>query len=66
MVYIADLRPGEYYVSLNRVSGYKVPENPTKVRVKDKVEYVASAQSLLSKNVVLRYPDLNKLLRPKS
>ncbi len=41
VVYIADLRPGEYYVSLNRVSGYKVPENPTKVRVKDKVEYVA-------------------------
>jgi len=41
VVYIADLKPGEYYVSLNKVSGYKVPENPTKVRVKDKVEYVA-------------------------
>lgn len=41
VVYIADLKPGEYYVSLNRISGYKVPENPTKVRVKDKVEYVA-------------------------
>ncbi|MDE6606778.1 MAG: glycoside hydrolase family 25 protein [Lachnospiraceae bacterium] len=41
VVYIADLKPGEYYVSLSKVSGYKVPENPTKVRVKDKVEYVA-------------------------
>lgn len=41
VVYIADLKPGDYYVSLNRISGYKVPENPTKVRVKDKVEYVA-------------------------
>lgn len=41
IVYIADLKPGEYSVSLNKMSGYKVPENPTKVRVKDKVEYVA-------------------------
>ena len=37
VVYIADLKPGEYYVSLSKVSGYKVPENPTKVRVKEKV-----------------------------
>lgn len=41
VVYIADLKPGEYYVSLKRISGYKVPDNPTKVKVKDKVEYVA-------------------------
>lgn len=41
VVYIADLKPGDYYVSLNRISGYKVPENPTKVRVKERVEYVA-------------------------
>lgn len=41
IVYIADLKPGDYNVSLNKISGYKVPENPTKVRVKDKVEYVA-------------------------
>lgn len=41
IVYIADLKPGDYYVSLNKISGYKVPDNPTKVRVKDKVEYVA-------------------------
>ena len=41
VVYIADLKPGDYYVSLNKISGYQVPDNPTKVRVKDKVEYVA-------------------------
>ncbi len=41
VIYIADLKPGEYYVSLNGISGYKVPENATKVKVKDKVEYVA-------------------------
>lgn len=41
IVYIADLKPGDYDVSLNKISGYKVPENPTKVKVKDKVEYVA-------------------------
>ncbi len=40
VVYIADLKPGDYYVSLNEISGYQVPENATKVRVKDKVEYV--------------------------
>lgn len=41
IVYIADLKPGDYYVSLNRISGYKVPDNPTKVKVKERVEYVA-------------------------
>lgn len=41
IVYIADLKPGDYYVALNETEGYQVPENPTKVRVKDKVEYVA-------------------------
>ncbi len=41
VVYIADLKPGDYYVSLEQISGYKVPDNPTKVKVKDKVEYVA-------------------------
>lgn len=40
VIYIADLKPGDYQVSLNRISGYKVPEKPTKVKVKDKVEYV--------------------------
>ncbi len=41
VIYIADLKPGDYYVSLNRISGYKVPENPTRVKVKERVEYVA-------------------------
>lgn len=41
VVYIGDLPAGEYYVSLKPISGYKVPINETKVRVKDKVEYLA-------------------------
>lgn len=41
VVYIGDLAAGEYYVELLPVSGYRVPENETRVRVKDKVEYVA-------------------------
>lgn len=41
VIYIGELAAGEYYVELLPVSGYKVPRNETKVRVKDKVEYVA-------------------------
>lgn len=41
IIYIGDLDPGEYYVELLPVEGYKVPVNETRVRVKDKVEYVA-------------------------
>lgn len=41
VIYIGGLAAGEYYVELMPVSGYRVPENETKVRVKDKVEYVA-------------------------
>lgn len=41
VIYIGDLAAGEYYVQLLPVSGYKVPLNETKVRVKDKVEYLA-------------------------
>lgn len=41
VIYIGGLTAGEYYVKLMPVSGYRVPENETKVRVKDKVEYVA-------------------------
>lgn len=41
VIYIGDLAAGEYYVSLKPVSGYKVPVNETRVRVKDKVEYLA-------------------------
>lgn len=41
VIYIGGLAAGEYYVGLMPISGYRVPENETKVRVKDKVEYVA-------------------------
>ncbi|MDE5950330.1 MAG: hypothetical protein K2H12_01955, partial [Acetatifactor sp.] len=40
ILYIGDLNSGEYYVSLQEIEGYKVPANPTRVQVKDKVEYV--------------------------
>lgn len=40
VIYIGDLDAGEYYVSLKPITGYKVPVNQTKVRVKDKVEYL--------------------------
>ncbi|MDD3368566.1 MAG: glycoside hydrolase family 25 protein [Lachnospiraceae bacterium] len=40
VIYIGDLKAGDYYVTLKPVAGYEVPENPTKILVKDKVEYV--------------------------
>ncbi len=41
VIYIADLDAGDYYVSLQPIENYKIPTNETKVRVKDKVEYLA-------------------------
>lgn len=41
IIYIGDLAAGEYYVELMPMEGYHVPANETRVRVKDKVEYVA-------------------------
>lgn len=41
VIYIGDLTSGEYFVELLPQEGYKVPLNETRVRVKDKVEYVA-------------------------
>lgn len=41
IIYIGDLAAGEYYVELQPIADYKIPGNPTRVRVKDKVEYVA-------------------------
>ncbi len=41
IIYIGDLAAGEYYVELMPMEGYRMPNNETKVRVKDKVEYVA-------------------------
>lgn len=40
IIYIGDIDSGDYHVSLNPTVGYKVPTNPTKIYVKDKVEYV--------------------------
>lgn len=41
IIYIGDLAAGDYYVKLLPIDGYRVPENATRVHVKDKVEYVA-------------------------
>lgn len=41
IIYIGDLASGDYYVKLHPIEGYRVPENKTRVHVKDKVEYVA-------------------------
>ncbi len=41
IIYIGDLDAGEYYVELLPIIGYRVPTNGTKIRVKDKVEYLA-------------------------
>lgn len=40
IIYIGDLKPGEYEVSLKPIEGYKVPLNSTKVKVKEQVEYL--------------------------
>lgn len=41
VIYIGDLDAGEYYVELQPLEGYRVPVTETKIRVKDKVEYLA-------------------------
>lgn len=41
IIYIGDLAAGEYLVELMPIEGYRVPNNETKVRVKDRVEYLA-------------------------
>ena len=41
VIYIGNLAAGDYYVELKPIEGYKVPNNPTRVQVKDKVTYVA-------------------------
>ena len=41
LIYIGGLSAGEYYVELQPIDGYKVPNNETRVRVKEKVEYLA-------------------------
>lgn len=39
IIYIGDLRAGNYSVSLNPIEGYQVPNSTINVAVKDKVEY---------------------------
>lgn len=40
VVYIGGLSAGEYLISLSPIAGYKVPVGQTRVKVKDKVEYL--------------------------
>lgn len=40
VIYIGDLSPGEYYLTLKPTEGYKVPVSSTRVKVKEKVEYL--------------------------
>lgn len=41
IIYIADLAAGEYQLKLEPLAGYRVPVESIRVRVKDKVEYLA-------------------------
>jgi len=41
MIYVADLKAGEYQVTLSEMEGYTVPSSPMSVTVKARVEYVA-------------------------
>ncbi len=41
VIYIGELDAGEYYVELLPMEGYRVPVTETRIRVKDKVEYLA-------------------------
>ncbi len=41
IIYIGGLPAGEYYVELMPLEGYRVPANETRIRVKERVEYVA-------------------------
>ena len=47
ILYVGDIPAGEYQVSLKPIFGYKVPDKPTRIRVKDKVEYVPIADIAL-------------------
>lgn len=40
VIYIADMEPGEYQVSLKPIGDYKLPAGSVKVRVKEKLEYL--------------------------
>ena len=40
VVYIGDLKPGEYEVALQELKDYKIPSSPMEIHVKEKVEYI--------------------------
>ncbi len=40
IVYVGDLKPGEYEVALQEIKDYKVPSAPMEIHVKEKVEYI--------------------------
>lgn len=40
IIYVGDLKPGEYEVALAETDGYKVPSTPLVIHVKEKVEYI--------------------------
>lgn len=39
VIYIGDLSPGEYFVSVEKIEGYRTPVAPLKVKVKETIEY---------------------------
>ena len=39
LIYVPDLKAGDYYVSLREVDGYEVPADPMRVTVKEQLEY---------------------------
>lgn len=43
VIYVPEVSPGEYYVAINPMAGYAIPEKPIKVTVKSKIEYRAVA-----------------------
>lgn len=40
IVYVGDLKPGEYEVALQEIKDYKIPSAPMEIHVKEKVEYI--------------------------
>jgi GH25 family lysozyme M1 (1,4-beta-N-acetylmuramidase) len=41
IILISDVKPGEYYLTLNEIEGYNVPQSPLSVNVKSTVTYTA-------------------------
>ena len=42
-IYVSNLKPGEYPITLEEVEGYYVPEEAAQIKVKDTIEYMAVA-----------------------